>query len=410
MLNRVSYCTRPLLLASMLVTLAGGSAAAQKKYDTGATDTEVKLGQTAPYSGPVSAYATAAKIEQAYFRMINEKGGINGRKINIISYDDGYSPSKTVEQVRKLVESDEVLALFNTIGSPTSAAIQKYVNQKGIPHILVGTGASRWADPKNFPWSMGWQVNYRTEARIYAKYILKNYPGKTVGILYQNDDFGRDYIAGFHEVFGKDASKIIIAEVPFDAGSPTVDAQIVQIKAANPEIFLDIATSKFAAQAIRKMGELQWRPIHILTAVSATVSGVLKPAGLEHAQGIITAAYMKDPTDPKWKDDPGMIEWRAFMTKYYPEGDLGDISNVLGYSYSIGLAQVLKQCGDDLTRTNLMKQMANLDMEVSVFLPGVRVKTSATDYVPTDQLQMMRFKGESWELFGPLINGSDGPD
>jgi ABC-type branched-subunit amino acid transport system substrate-binding protein len=394
-------------VALFLSTTAG--ALAQKKYDTGATDTEIKLGTTAPYSGPASVYSTIPKAELAYIKMINERGGVNDRKINLISYDDAYSPPKTVEQIRKLVEGEQVLALFATIGSAPNSAIQKYVNQKGIPHLFVGSGAAKWADPANFPWSMPWQVGYLTEARVYAKYISQNYPGKTVGILFQNDDFGRDYIMGFHEVFGKDAPKIIVSEVPYDVTAPTIDSQVIQIKSANPDIFVNVTTPKFAAQAIKKIGELKWSPVHFLSAASNSVSKVLATAGLEYSQGILSAAYMKDPTDPQWKDDPGMNRYRAFMTKYYPEGDPNDISNVLAYSWSEGLIQVLTQCGDDLTRANVMKQMASLDMEISVFLPGIRVKTSPTDYVPTDQLRMMKFKGDTWELFGPLITASDSP-
>ena len=391
--------------SALLLALGSGLATAQKKNDTGATDTEIKIGNIAPYSGPASAYATIAKTEAAYFKMINAEGGINGRKINFISYDDGYSPPKTVEQTRKLVESDEVFAIYQVVGTPGNSAIHKYLNQKGVPQIFIGSGASKWNDPKHFPWSIGWQPSYQSEARIYARYIMKNYPGKTVGILYQNDDFGKDYLTGLHEAFGKDRSKIIVSEVPFEVSSPTVDSQVVQIKGANPDIFINIATPKFAAQAIKKIGEMKWSPVEFVTNVSVSVSSVMKPAGAENSQGIISAAYLKDPNDPQWKNDPGMNEWRAFMTKWYPEGDQADAATVFGFGVAKGLVQALKQCGDEMTRKNLMKQMANLDMEIGVYLPGVHIKTSPTDFAPIDQLRLMRFKGETWELFGPLMDG-----
>ncbi len=380
-------------------------AAAQKRYDTGATDTEIKIGNIMPYSGPASSYATIGKTEAAYFRMINEQGGINGRKINFISYDDGYSPPKTVEQARKLVESDEVLFIMNPLGTPGNSAIQKYMNQKKVPQLFVSTGAAKWADPQNFPWTMGWQPSYQGEARVYAKYILQNYPGKTIGILFQNDDFGKDYLIGIKEGLGDKAGSLIISEVPYEVTSPTVDSQIVQIKSANPDIFLNIATPKFAAQAIKKVAEIGWKPLQIVTNVSASVGSVMKPAGYDNAQGVLSAAYMKDPKDPTWNDDAAMKTWRAFMDKYYPEGDKEDGATVFGYGVAQGIVQVLKQCGDNLSRENIMKQAANLDFEIGIYLPGTRIKTSPTDFSPLEQLQMMRFKGESWELFGPLMSG-----
>jgi ABC-type branched-subunit amino acid transport system substrate-binding protein len=389
--------------------LGSGAATAQKKNDTGATDTEVKIGNIAPYSGPASAYATIAKTQAAYIKMVNESGGINGRKINFISYDDGYSPPKTVEQTRRLVESDGVFAIYHVIGTPGNSAIQKYLNQKDVPQIFIGSGASKWADPKNFPWSMGWQPSYLSEARIYARYIQKNYPGKTVGILYQNDDFGKDYLTGFNEVFGKDKAKIVVAEVAFEVSSPTVDSQVVQIKSANPDIFVNVATPKFAAQAIKKIGEMKWSPVQFVTNVSVSVSAVMKPAGVENAQGVISAAYLKDPNDPQWKNDPGMNEWRAFMSKWYPEGDQADAATVYGYGAAQALVQALKQCGDEMTRANLMKQMAALDMEIGIYLPGIRIKTSPTDFAPMEQLRLMKFTGETWEPFGPLMDGGAGP-
>jgi len=337
--------------------------------------------------------------------MINEQGGINGRKINFISYDDGYSPPKTVEQARKLVESDEVLFIMNPLGTPGNTAIQKYMNAKKVPQLFVSTGAAKWADPQNFPWTMGWQPSYQGEARVYAKYILKEFPGKKIGILFQNDDFGKDYLIGLKEGLGDKAGSLIISEVPYEVTSPTVDSQIVQIKSANPDIFINIATPKFAAQAIKKVGELGWKPVHLVTNVSASVASVMKPAGYENGQGVLSAAYMKDPKDPTWNNDAAMNTWRAFMDKYYPEGDKDDGATVFGYGVAQGIAQVLKQCGDNLTRENIMKQAANLDFEIGIYLPGTRIKTSPTDFSPLEQLQMMRFKGESWELFGPLMSG-----
>src|SRR3979490_2166251 len=402
---RVSSHATSVALAGLLAIAIAGTANGQKKYDPGATDTEIKVGNIMPYSGPASAYATIGKTEDAYFKKINAEGGINGRKINFISYDDGYNPAKTVEQARKLVESDEVLLVFNSLGTPGNTAIQKYMNAKKVPQIFVSTGAAKWNDPKNFPWTMGWQPSYQVEARIYAKYILQNYPGKTIGILYQNDDLGKDYVIGMHEVIGDQASKLIVVESSYETSSPTVDSQVVQIKGANPDIFVNIATPKFAAQAIKKVGELAWHPVQCLTTVSGSVGGVMKPAGYENSQDILSAAYLKDPKDPQWKNDPAMNEWRAFMTKWYPEGDQEDAATVFAYGIAKGLEQVLKQCKDDLTRENIMKQAASLNFEIGIYLPGTKIRTSPTDFAPLEQLQMMRFKDESWELFGPLMSG-----
>jgi branched-chain amino acid transport system substrate-binding protein len=385
-----------------------GSANAQKKYDSGATDTTIKIGNIMPYSGPASAYATIGKTEAAYFKKINSEGGINGRQIEFISYDDTYSPPKTVEQARKLVESDEVLLIFNPLGTPGNTAIQKYMNAKKVPQLFVSTGAAKWNDPKNHPWTMGWQPSYQVEARIYAKYILQNHPGKTIGVLYQNDDFGKDYLIGLKEGLGDQAGKLIVAESPYETSSPTVDSQVVQIKGANPDIFFNVATPKFAAQAIKKISELNWHPVQFLTNVSGSIGGVIKPAGYDNAQGILSTAYLKDPKDAEWKNDPAMNEWRAFMTKWYPEGDLDDAATVFGYGVAKGLEQVLRQCKDDLTRENVMKQAANLNFEIGVYLPGTHIKTSPTDFAPIEQLQMMRFKGESWERFGPVMSGEKG--
>jgi branched-chain amino acid transport system substrate-binding protein len=407
------HASKSLKLAAITaaILLAGATAAAaQKINDVGVTDTEIKIGNVGPYSGPASAYATIPKTQAAYFKMINEtQGGINGRKINFISYDDGYSPPKTVEQVRKLVESDEVFAIYQLIGTPGNSAVAKYLNQKQVPQIFAGSGATKWADPKNQPWSIGWQPNYQSEARIYARYIQKNYPGKTVGILYQNDDFGKDYLTGFHDGFGKDYAKTVIIEVPYEVSTPTVDSLVVQIKDANPDIFITIATPKFGAQSLKKVGELKWHPVQFFSNVIVSVSAVLKPAGLENAQGLISAAYLKDPNDPQWKNDPAMNEWRAFMAKWYPEGDQADAATVFGYGVAVALVNVLKQCGNEMTRANLMKQMSNMDMDIGIYLPGIHIKTTPTDWSPIKQLQLMKFEGDSWQLFGPVMDGSLGP-
>ncbi|WGS22273.1 MULTISPECIES: ABC transporter substrate-binding protein [unclassified Bradyrhizobium] len=401
--RRLSYA-RIAALAGCLV-LAASAANAQKKYDPGVTDTEIKIGNIMPYSGPASAYATIGKTEAAYFKKLNSEGGINGRKINFISYDDGYSPPKMVEQARKLVESDEALLIFNPLGTPGNTAIQKYMNAKKVPQLFVSTGAAKWNDPKNFPWTMGWQPSYQVEARIYAKYILQHYPGKTIGVLYQNDDFGKDYLIGLHDGLGDQAKKLIVVESAYETTSPTVDSQVVQIKGANPDIFVNIATPKFAAQAIKKVAELDWHPVQFLTNVSGSIGGVMKPAGYEASQGVLSTAYLKDPKDAEWKNDPAMTEWRAFMAKWYPEGDLDDAATVFGYGVAKGLEQVLRQCGDNLTRENVMKQAASLNFEIGIYLPGTKIKTGPDDYAPIEQLQMMRFKGESWERFGPIMSG-----
>ena len=394
-------------LAGAAVAIALASPAnAQKKYDTGASDTEIKIGQTVPFSGPASAYAGIGKTQAAYFKMINEQGGINGRKLNLIQYDDAYSPPKAVEQVRKLVEGDEVLFTFQIIGTPSNAAVQKYLNGKKVPQLLAATGASKFTDPKNFPWTMGWQPNYQTEARIYAAYILKNLPGKTIGLLYQNDDFGKDYVVGLREGLGDQANKLIVNEASYETSSPTVDSQVVQIKGANPDIFVNISTPKFAAQAIKKLAEIEWKPLHIVSNVSASVGSVIKPAGFENAQGILSAAYAKDGADAQWDDDPGMKKFYAFLEKYFPEGNKLDGSVVYGYGAAQTMAKVLEMCGDNLTRENIMKQAASLkDFAPDTLLPGIKITTTATDFAPIEQLQMMRFKGEKWELFGDIISG-----
>ena len=392
--------------ATVVVALATSSAWAQKKYDPGATDTEIKIGQTMPYSGPASAYGTIGKAEAAYFKKINEEGGINGRKINFISLDDGYAPPKTVEMVRRLVEQDEVLLLFGTLGTPSNTAIQKYMNAKKVPQLFVATGASKWNDPTNNPWTMGWQPNYQTEAFIYAKYILKNTPNAKIGVLFQNDDFGKDYLKGFKDGLG-DKAKQIVAEASYEVTDPTVDSQIVQLQGSGADVFFNIATPKFAAQAIRKAYDIGWKPAQYLTNVSLSVGAVLVPAGLEKSVGIISSNYGKDNTDPQWDNDVGMNEWRAFMKKYYPDGDMKDNSNVYGYSAARTMVQVLKQCGDNLTRENVMRQAANLkNFDTGVALPGVLINTSATDFAPIEAVQLMKFNGKSWARFGEVMDSS----
>jgi len=395
--------------ALALFAASSTSALAQKKYDTGATDTEIKIGNIMPYSGPASAYGVIGKTEAAYFKKINDAGGINGRKINFISYDDGYSPPKTVEQARKLVESDEVLFIFNSLGTPPNSAIHKYMNSKKVPQLFVATGATKWNDPKDFPWTMGWQPNYQSESRIYAKYLMKEKPDAKIAVLYQSDDYGKDYLKGLKDGLGAKAATMIVAEESYETTEPTIDNHIVKLKSTGATVFMDITTPKFAAQAIKKAAEIDWKALHILNNVSASVGSVIKPAGFENSQGIISAQYLKDTTDPQWATDPGMKAYLEFMTKDFPEGDKLDNGTVVGYGVSQTLVQVLKQCGDDLTRENVMKQAANLkDFRTEVLLPGVMINTSPTDFAPISQLQLMRFKGEKWELFGDVISGDVG--
>ena len=382
-----------------------GGALAQKKYDTGATDTEIKIGNIMPYSGPASAYGVIGKTEEAYFRKINAEGGIHGRKINFVSYDDGYSPPKAVEQARKLVESDEVLAVFNPLGTPSNSAIQKYMNAKKVPQLFVATGATKWNDPKNFPWTMGWQPSYQSEARIYAKYLLKEKPDGKIAVLYQNDDFGKDYLKGLKEGLGARAS-MIVAEESYETSEPSIDNHIVKLKATGADVFFSVTTPKFAAQAIKKLAEIQWQPMHLVVNVSTSVGSVMKPAGFENSQGILSAAYAKDGADSQWDNDPGMKKFLAFLEKYYPDGNKLDASVVYGYGAAQTMAKVIEMCGDDLTRANVMKQAASLkDFEPDTLLPGVKINTSATDFAPIEQLQMQRFKGDKWELFGDIISG-----
>ncbi len=393
-----------LSIAAALSVAASGNAFAQKKYDTGATDTEIKIGNIMPYSGPASSYGLIGKTEAAYFNMINDQGGVNGRKINFISYDDGYSPPKAVEQVRKLVESDEVLVVFNSLGTPSNTAFQKYLNAKKVPQLFVATGASKWNDPKHFPWTMGWQPSYQVEAQIYAKYLMKEKPDAKIAVLYQNDDFGKDYQKGFREALGAKAS-MIITEESYEISEPTVDSHIVKLKSLNPDVVVSFVTPKIAAQTIKKIGELGWKPLHLVSNVSISVGAVMQPAGFDNAQGVLSADYRKDGLDPQWKDDPGMKKWAAFVDKYMPGSDRSDNSLLYGYGAAQTLVKVLEMCGDDLTRANVMKQAASLkDFVPDTLLPGISLNTSATDYAPISQLRMIRFKGDKWELFGDVIN------
>ncbi len=399
---RILPLAAPLALA---LAVAAQPAMAQKKYSPGATDAEIKIGNINPYSGPASAYGAIGKAIGAYFAKINDEGGINGRKINYITLDDGYSPPKAVEQTRRLVEQDNVLLVFQPLGTPSNTAIQKYMNSKKVPQLFVATGATKWGDPKTYPWTMGWQPNYQTEGKIYARYILENKPAAKIAVLYQNDDYGKDYLKGFKEGLGAKAS-LIVAEASYEVTDPTVDSQMVTLKASGADTFFNITTPKFAAQAIRKAYDIDWKPLHFLNNVSNSVGSVLTPAGLEKAVGIVSSYYLKDPTDPQWVNDAGYLEWLAWMKKYNPDGNLTDTFNVYGYTVAQTLAQVLKQCGDDLTRENVMKQAASLkNVAHPMLLPGITINTGADDFYPIEQMQLMRFNGKTWDSFGQPIGG-----
>src|SRR5271155_804861 len=398
-----------LAAATAFTVLASQSAFAQKKYDTGASDTEIKIGNVEAYSGPASAYGVIGKTEEAYFKMINDGGGVNGRKINFISYDDGYSPPKTEEQIRKLIESDEVFLVFNALGTPTQSAVQKYQNVKKVPQLFVATGASKWNDPKDFPWTMGFQPSYRVEARIFAKYILKEKPNAKVAVFYQNDDFGKDYVAGIKDVFGDQASKLIVAEESYETSEPSIDSHIVRLKDTGADVFINISTPKFAAQAIKKMAEIGWKPMHLMTDVSISIGAVMKPAGLDASEGVLSAGYLKDASDPQWKNDEGMKKFMAFADKYMPGSNISDANMVYGYAAAQTMIQVLKQAGDTLTRENVMKQAASLkNFAPDTLIPGITINTSPTDFAPVEQLKMMQFKNGQWSLFGDIISAETG--
>jgi branched-chain amino acid transport system substrate-binding protein len=402
---RFSQSVHVTALAAAIGTFACNVAFAQKKYDTGVTDTEIRIGNIMPYSGPASAYGVIGKTEAAYFNKINAEGGVNGRKINFISYDDAYSPPKAVEQARKLVENDEVLLIFNSLGTPSNSAIEKYMNAKKVPQLFAATGASKWNDPKDFPWTMGWQPSYQTEAHIYATYVLKEKPGGKIAVLYQDDDFGKDYVKGLKDALGAKASMIVALE-SYETSEPSIDDHIVKLKAAGADVFISVTTPKFAAQAIKRAVEIDWHPLQIVVNVSSSVGAVMKPAGFENSQGILSANYAKDAGDPQWDNDADMKKFVDFMAQYYPDGNKLDAATIFGYGAAQTLVQVLKQCGDDLTRDNVMKQATSLkDFQPDTLLPGIKINTSETDYAPIKELQMMRFKGEKWDLFGDVMNG-----
>lgn len=391
-----------IVLCAAIIT--SGSAVAQKAYGPGVTDTEIKIGNIMPYSGPASAYGMNGKVQAAYFKKINDHGGINGRKINFISYDDAYSPPKTVEQARKLVESDEVLLIFNPLGTPGNAAIHKYMNAKKVPQIFVGSGASKWNDPKNYPWTMGWIPNFQTEGRILAQYVLKEKPTGKVAIFYQNDDYGKDYLKGFKDGLGEHAN-IIVIEESYEVSEPTIDTHVVKMKSVGADVLISFTTPKFAAQTIKKAAELNWKPLQIVPSVSSSIGAVIKPAGMDSAQGIISATYAKDATDPQWDDDPGIKEFRALMNEYLPGANLAESSAMVGYNTATSMAEVLRRCGDNLTRENVMKQASNLkNFEQGGLLPGITVSTTPTDFAPIKQLRLMRFEGNRWQLFGDVIS------
>ena len=391
-----------LAAAALAAVLVATPALAQKKYDPGASDTEIKVGHVNPYSGPASAYGAIGKAIGAYFDKINAEGGINGRKIKFITLDDGYSPPKTVEQVRKLVEQEEVLLVFQSLGTPSNSAIHRYMNQRKVPQLFVATGATKWGDPKNFPWTMGWQPSYQSEGRIYAQHILETKPDAKIGVLYQNDDYGKDYLKGFEDGLGDKAATMIVARQSYEVTDPTVDSQMVSLKSSGADTFFNITTPKFAAQAIKKAAEIDWKPVHYLNSVSNAVGSVLTPAGLENSVGVISAFYIKDPTDPQFQQGKEYEDWLAWMKKYHPNGDLNDNFNVYGYTVAQTLVKVLEQAGDELTRANVMKQAASLDMTLPMLLPGVTVKTGPDDFFPIEREQLGQFNGKTWELFGKV--------
>jgi branched-chain amino acid transport system substrate-binding protein len=397
--------TSRVLVAMTAFLLAGaGFAFAAKTYGPGVTDTEIKIGQTMPYSGPASAYGTAGRAEAAYFAKINAEGGVNGRKIQLLSLDDSYSPPKTVEQTRRLVEQDEVLLIFGSLGTAANTAIHKYLNAKEVPQLFIATADMKWGDPQRFPWTMALYPNQRTLGTLYASYILKSRPGARIAVLYQSDDYGKDYLKAFKGALGEKAGKMIVAEASYEVSDPGIDSQIISLKSSGADILLDLATPKFAAQAIRKTYDIDWHPLHFVPSGSTSIPAVMRPAGLDKSVGMISAAFLKDPGDPQWKDDPAVKEWLAWMKKYYADGDIAEQYNVYGYSAAQALVQVLKQCGDDLTRENVMRQAANLkDLQLPMLLPGIRINTSATDYTPIKQMQLQRFDGTRWVRFGDVL-------
>jgi branched-chain amino acid transport system substrate-binding protein len=395
---------RLFVVLAVSLTVGSGVALAEKKYGPGVTDTEIKVGQTMPYSGPASLYSTAGKAMAAYFDKINADGGVNGRKIKLISLDDGYSPPKAIEQTRKLVEQEEVLLIFGTVGTAVNTAIHKYLNTKKVPQLLISSIGMKWNDPQNFPWTMAFQPNQKSEGGAYAKYLLKNHPNAKIAILYQNDDFGGGYVQPVREALGERAGKVVVAEASYEVTDPSVDSQVVSLQASGADTLLIFASPKFAAMAIRKAYDLGWKPLELVTLASASVASVMQPAGLERSVGVISSGFLKDPTDSQWKSDAATKEWLAWMKRYYPDGNPTDVYNVVGYTEAQALVEILKRCGDDLTRENVMKQASSLkNLELPMFLPGIKITTSPTDYRIIKQLQLMRFDGKQWVLFGDVI-------
>jgi len=395
--------------AAALALTAGAAMAGSHGNMVGVTDTEIKIGNTMPYSGPASAYGTIGKSVSACFDKLNAEGGINGRQLNFVSLDDGYSPPKTKEQVRKLVEREKVAFLFQTLGTPTNSAVHQYVNKKEVPHLFVATGATKWGDPANFPWTMGWQPNYQTEGAIFGNWVLQNKPDAKVGILYQNDDYGKDYVHGFEDALGDKAAMMIVSKQSYEVTDPTVDSQVVNLAAAGADVFFNVATPKFAAQAIRKQADINWKAVHLLNSVSASVASTLRPAGLENSQGIISTVYLKDPTDPAWANDPERAEWAKFMDEYYPDGDMDNSFNAYGWAVCHTIKDVLERAGNDLSRKNIMASAASIkDLRVPMLLPGILINTSGNDFYPIEGMQMQRFEGEEFTRFGPVVK-ADAP-
>jgi branched-chain amino acid transport system substrate-binding protein len=398
---------KSLTFAIIGLLVSVGIARAGKQYGPGVSDSEIKIGQTMPYSGPASAYASVGLAEIAYFRMLNERDGINGRKINLISLDDGYSPPRTVEQTRRLVEDEQVLAIVGSLGTAANSSIQKYLNQRKVPHVFLSTGATKWGDPDHFPWTMGYAPSYQLEARIFAHYLLRSAPDTRIAILYQNDDYGKDYLKGFKDGLGNEAEKLIVTSMSYEITDPTIDSQIVTLQASGAQVFFDVTTPKFAAQAIRKVYDIGWRPRHLLNSVGSSTGAVMKPAGFERGQGIISAHYSKDATDPRWSDDKGMQEYFSFMKLYLPNLDTADGGTYAGFNIAHTLEHVLRRCGDNLTRENFMREAASIhDLELPMLLPGIRVNTSPTNFFPVNQMQLVRFEGDGWVLFGDLQDGT----
>jgi len=399
---------RRTVLGTLIAVLALAPVAPAMAADPpGVTATEIKIGNTNPYSGPASAYGTIGKAIGAYMKKVNDEGGVNGRKINYVTYDDAYSPPKTVEMVRRLVEQDQVAFVFQTLGTPTNSAIHKYMNQQKVPHLFVATGATKWGDPKNFPWTMGWQPTYQAEGKIYAQYVMKNVPDPKIGILYQNDDYGKDYLKGLKDALGEAGKKLVVLEQSYETTDPTIDSQIVNLKNSGANVFYNVTIPKFAVQAIKKAHDIGWKPLHLLNSVSSSVGVVLKPAGLDASKGLITTFYIKDPTDPQWKKDQAYQDWLAFMKKYYPEGNIEDVFNVYAYTVAQSLVHVLKQCGNDLSRQNIMKQAASIkDLSLPMLLSGIKLNTGPDDFYPIEQEQLAKFDGERWGLFGELYDAS----